>query len=189
MKVLTHQALQAALEETQTGVALLQEGLERQEESVEKFMDLLIDVYRENRKIFLFAPGRSGLVAQAFCSRLAQMGLRAHIVGTLTTPAIGPDDLLILLSSSGKTRLTLFMRDLGRTYGGKLAVITANPDAPLAEGADAVLVVPTLTRRKLPLGSFTEQMIWVLLDGLIVEFLRRLEINEETLAKNHPNLE
>lgn len=184
------EALQGVLEESQIALAQLQAGLEQQQNKIEQFLHLLRTVRNGGRQVFVFAPGRSGLVAQAFCSRLAQMGMRAHTVGALTTLALEPGDLLILMSSSGKTRITLFMAELSQEYDAQLVVITANPHAPLAQRADLVLTVPgPLPEGKLPLHSLSEQMAWLFLDGLVVELLEYLQLDKNTIATTHPNLE
>jgi len=190
MEMLMHGALRRALKESLTGVGRLQESLEQQQDGIERCINLLVEAHDQDRKVFIFAPGRSGLVAQAFCSRLVQMGLCAQIVGTMTTTCLQPGDPLILVSSSGTTRVTRFVADIGRQYGAQLIVITGNPQSPLAQMAEVVLIVPApFPDGELPLSSLSEQMGWVLLDGLVVELLQRLALPREHIARAHPNLE
>ena len=65
------------------------------EELIHKIMDC--------RKVFIYGSGRSGLAGQLFAVRLVQLGLDVHFVGEMTTPIIGPDDLCILISNTGRT--------------------------------------------------------------------------------------
>lgn len=189
MKASMHEALQAAVRETQVGLELLLEGLERQV-GIESFIQALIEAHHDGKQALFFAPGRSGLVAQAFASRVAQLDLRTHLIGSLTALSLKPGDLLILISSSGRTRLTRFIGALGKKYGAKLLLVTADPRSPLGRMADVVLQVPASPKGKiLPLTSFSEQMSWILLDAVVVELLKRLELDESTIAANHPNLE
>ena len=54
-------------------------------------------------RVFVVALGRSGMLARMFAMRLMQIGLTAHVVGDVTTPAIAPGDLLVAISGSGRT--------------------------------------------------------------------------------------
>ena len=53
--------------------------------------------------IFVFGAGRSGLVGKAFAMRLVHLGKTVHFVGDSTVPAITHQDVLVVISGSGKT--------------------------------------------------------------------------------------
>ena len=48
------------------------------------------------RCVFLFGFGRTLLMMKSSAMRLMHLGITAHVVGDVTTPAIGHSDLLIL---------------------------------------------------------------------------------------------
>jgi DNA-binding MurR/RpiR family transcriptional regulator len=50
---------------------------------------------RKARRIACYGVGREGLMMKALCMRLMHLGLDAHFVGDMTTPPLGPGDLLI----------------------------------------------------------------------------------------------
>ena len=47
------------------------------------------------RRIACYGVGREGLMMKALCMRLMHLGLDAHVVGDMTTPAVGPGDLCL----------------------------------------------------------------------------------------------
>jgi 6-phospho-3-hexuloisomerase len=54
--------------------------------------DRLIEAILQAQGIFCTGQGRSGLMISAFGMRLVHLGLKAHVVGEMTTPAIGSGD-------------------------------------------------------------------------------------------------
>ena len=53
------------------------------------------------RRVFVAGAGRSGLVVRAFAMRLMHLGLDGHMVGDMTTPALGEGDLLVVSAGPG----------------------------------------------------------------------------------------
>ena len=62
------------------------------DEEVENFLLKLNDA----GAIFFSAQGRSGFILRAFCMRLMHLGFPVYFCGETITPAIVPDDLLIV---------------------------------------------------------------------------------------------
>ncbi len=77
------------------------------------------------RAVFFDARGRSGLVARALAMRWMHLGLRVHVAGETTTPAIGAGDLLVCLSASGRTAGPLTNAGVARARGARVGVLTA----------------------------------------------------------------
>ena len=63
----------------------------------------LIEAITGCERVFVLGAGRSKLAVDGFAMRLTHLGLTAHVTADTTTPAIGPDDLLIVCSGSGET--------------------------------------------------------------------------------------
>src|SRR4051794_6484512 len=64
--------------------------------------DPLIEAIVAARRIAVYGCGREGLALRGFCMRLFHMGRDAHVVGDMTTPPLGPGDLLIVTVGPGK---------------------------------------------------------------------------------------
>ena len=105
-------------------------------------LDNLAETLSNARRIFVLGAGRSGITLQMTAMRLMHLGLTVHVVGDVTTPAIGPGDVLLMASGSGTTTSIVRGADAAVKAGAKVAVITTAAASPLAALATAVVVVP-----------------------------------------------
>ncbi len=177
-------------------------------EQVSRMIEALEETYRKNnlRKILVMGAGRSGLVAKAFAMRLLHLGYHVYALGETLVPSIGPNDLVVAISGSGRTKLIVTAAEAAKNVGAKIIAITSFPDSPLARLADIVVEVPGRTKiaaeedyfaRQIlgiheplaPLGTLFEDTAMVFLDGVIVELMHRLGKTEEDLKKIHANIE
>ncbi len=175
-------------------------------EQVSKAVSLLIEVYKERKKVLVIGAGRSGLVGRAFALRLLHLGYHVNVLGDTIVPPIGKGDLVIAISGSGRTRLIVTAAEAAKTVGARIMGITSFPDSPLAQLCEVVIVVPGRTKvareedyfmRQIlgiheplaPLGTLFEDTAMVFLDGLVVELMERLGLKEEDLEKRHANIE
>lgn len=158
------------------------------------------EVLRASR-IFATGAGRSGLVVRGYAMRLMHLGLAAYVVGEVTTPAIGGNDLLLAASGSGRTRGVLQIAQSAQAAGARVACITTDRDSPLARLSDRLLVLPashpksgssphagTIASAQ-PLGSLFEQSLWLFCDIHVALLKERLGETEESLFARHANLE
>ena len=53
-------------------------------------------------RIALYGVGREGLMMKSLAMRLFHLGLDAHVVGDMTTPPVGADDLLLVSAGPGR---------------------------------------------------------------------------------------
>ncbi len=193
---------------TMIGIAsyILEAASKISSEQVSKAISILIEVYRDRKKILVMGAGRSGLVGRAFAMRLLHLGYQVNVLGDTIVPPIGKGDLVIAISGSGRTRLIVTAAEAAKTVGARILGITSYPDSPLAQLCEAVIVVPGRTKvareedyfmRQIlgiheplaPLGTLFEDTAMVFLDGLVVELMERLGIKEEDLEKRHANIE
>jgi len=63
--------------------------------------DPLIGAIVAAKRIALHGLGREGLQMRGLAMRLFHMGLDVHVVGDMTTPPLGPGDLLIVSVGPG----------------------------------------------------------------------------------------
>ncbi len=159
-------------------------------ESVDpKGKDTLIDLIFKCRRIFIYGSGRSGLVGQLFAVRLVQLGFDVHFVGEMTTPILAKDDLLILLSNTGKTSSVVQTAKIARRMGTKVVSLTANGDSQLAKTSDIVLKFDLKTddesKRVTPLGSAFEDSAHLFFECLVCEIMERGDITEKDMRGRH----
>ncbi len=96
--------------------------------------------------------------------RLFHMGLDVAVWGDMTTPPVGPGDLLFVSAGPGYLATTEALLKIARAHGARTALITAQTHAELAPLCDVVTIVPAQTMANdrgdavsvLPMGSLFE---------------------------------
>jgi 6-phospho-3-hexuloisomerase len=156
------------------------------------------DAILEANLIFVTGLGRTGLMARGFAMRLMHLGRRVYHVGDVITPAIQKGDLLIIGSRTGRSEVLQFFEKITHKAKARVAVVTADPSSPVARKADTVLtiddrkVVASRKRRNepyLPLGSLFEQAFLLVMDQVVVDLMKDLDLTERDLAKIHTRFE
>ncbi|MDD3486545.1 MAG: SIS domain-containing protein, partial [Atopobiaceae bacterium] len=96
-------------------------------------------------RVFVAGTGRSLLMIRGFAMRLMHAGLDVSVVGETTTPAIEPDDLLVIASGSGSTSTLVAIARRCKDAGAPLALITTRPDSPIGNLADGIVTIPAVS--------------------------------------------
>ena len=155
-----------------------------------------VDAFRrlvsEARAVFVTGEGRSGLVGRCFAMRLLHLGLTAHVVGGTTTPAFGAGDVLVAVSGSGETDLTCAVARLAAEAGGKVVAVTSARESPLAELANAKLLIPAGAEsgRSAQYGrSLFEQSALIVFDAVAMQLERETSRGRDEMDARHANLE
>jgi len=159
----------------------------------------------KDSKILLIGTGRSGFVGRAFALRLMHLGFNVYVSGETITPALSPEDLVMVLSGSGTTTTVVAQAEVAKKIGSKVVAVTSHPDSPLAKCADDIVVVKGRTKvdqirdyegRQIrgeydnaPLGTMFELSVMVFLDSVIAELMQKLGIHEIDLRRRHANTE
>jgi len=176
------------------------------EEELARFVEVLAEAYENNRKVLIVGAGRSGLIGRAFAMRLMHLGLNVYVLGETITPRLDPEDLVVVISGSGRTHLVVTAAEAAKALGAKVVTVTSHPESPLGKLADLVVYVPGRTKiaevdeyviRQImglhepltPLGTLFENTALAVLDGVIVELMKKLGKSEEELAHRHANIE
>eukprot|EP00850_Spirogloea_muscicola_P013047 SM000087S23329 [mRNA] locus=s87:39667:41183:+ [translate_table: standard] len=108
---------------------------------------LLVDEVLEHRDgaIFFHGVGREGLMMRAFAMRMAHLGLRVHVVGDMSTPAIGKGDLFLASAGPGGFSTVNALLGVAGGAGARTVVITARPEGSASALADSIAVLPAQT--------------------------------------------
>ncbi|QHC71575.1 6-phospho-3-hexuloisomerase [Rathayibacter sp. VKM Ac-2801] len=147
-------------------------------------------------RVFVHGAGRSGLALRMTAMRLMHLGLRVHVVGDATTPAIAPGDVLLTASGSGTTAGIVRAAQSAVDAGARVAALTTAGSSPLAELASAVVVVPAAekldrsgTASAQYSGGLFEQTVVLTGDALFHALWKRSGIDADDLWPRHANLE
>ncbi|XP_059304832.1 uncharacterized protein LOC132056577 [Lycium ferocissimum] len=155
-----------------------------------------------NGRVFLYGVGREGLMLKALCMRLFHLGLSAHCVFDMTTPPIGPTDLLIASAGPGGFSTVDAISKVAKSNGARVVLLTAQPDkGSSVEYASVVAYIPAKTmaddddngdkeeREVLPMGSLYEGAMFVLFEMVVYKLGQVLKQSPETVRARHTNLE
>ena len=108
--------------------------------SIDKAVTVLVEAYRQNRRIEFFGVGNSGVVAQDAQHKFFRLGVNtvAYSDGhmqVMSASLMGPGDCVVVISNSGRTRDLMDACDIARKNGATTVVITAS-GSPLASAGD-----------------------------------------------------
>ncbi|MFP3950522.1 MAG: 6-phospho-3-hexuloisomerase [Candidatus Bathyarchaeia archaeon] len=169
-------------------------------------LDAFLEARCEERKILVVGSGRSGLVGKAFAMRLMHLGFNIYVMGETITPAIGDDDLVLVISGSGSTTLPLTVAEKAKSIGARVIAVTSHPTSPLGVVADLVVNLPgrEVTAREdeyhsrqilgnheplSPMGTMFEDSCMVFLDSIIAELIVRVGMSEDAMKSKHATIE
>ena len=164
-------------------------------------VEQMIQCITESNSTFIVGSGRSELVGKAFAMRLMHLGFTVHVVGDVTTPALTQEDCLIAISGSGETKTVTLAAETAREVGTKVVGITTDPRSTLGKNSDVVVNIDSKSKVPwkyytshvlkgnyddlTPMGTLFEDSTHLFLDGLIAEFMVRLNKKEDDLQRLH----
>lgn len=148
------------------------------------------------RKIALYGVGREGLMMRALTMRLYHLGLDAHPVGDMTTPALGSEDCLVVSAGPGFFATVEALVNVAEANEARVVLLTANLESQLRSRADVSVVLPARTMDDttdsaaiLPMGSTYEGALFLFSEYLVSRLQKTLAVPEEFMRHNHTNLE
>jgi 6-phospho-3-hexuloisomerase len=163
------------------------------DEAVEDFIQRILNA----KSIFFAAQGRSGFILRCFCMRLMHLGLQVYFCGETITPAIGGDDLLIVLSGSGETASTLeAVRSAGRCNAATCAIL-GNLDSGIGALVNVSIHLPGTTKLCRDIeppslqmaGSLFEQSAFLFLEAVVLNLYRQRKKDVDRISSRHAVIE
>jgi len=164
-------------------------------ESYEKAVNLLHErIHKDGGTLITSGMGKAGLIAMNIATTFSSTGTPAYFLHPSEAQhgdlgIMRPNDLLLLISNSGKTRELIELVSLakGLTPDVKLIVITSNPASPLAEIADVCLLTGA-PEEVCPLGltpTTSTTVMTVIGDLLVVSVMKIIGFTNDDYAKRH----
>jgi len=146
--------------------------------------------------IFVLGAGRSGLALRMTAMRLMHLGLTVHIVGEVTTPAIGRGDVLLVASGSGTSQAIVRSAQTANDVDAVVITLTTATNSPLADISSIVVEVPAAekqdraaTKSVQYAGSLFEQAVVTIGDAFFHSLWLRSGQSADDLWPRHANLE
>lgn len=151
-------------------------------------------VHRRHGKLVTSGMGKAGQIALNIATTFSSTGTPATYLhpGEAQHGDLGvlqPDDVMLLISNSGKTREIVDLVALARGLYDNIPmiVITGNADSPLAELADVTLLTGGAPE-VCPLGmtpTTSTTVMTVIGDVLVVNTMKAIGFTREEYAKRH----
>ena len=161
------------------------------------------------QRVFLVAIGRVNLSLQCFGKRLAHLGIKVELVGSLTEKPATSKDLLIVASGSGESLIPVQIVKKAKSIGCKIFLITSAKKSAIKKMANFYVEIKTPTKNDIskslneslydraskmqksvqPMSSLFDQALHIYGDIVSLEIIEKLKINKNKLWKHHANLE
>jgi len=160
-------------------------------------VDALIEILAKMNRVVLYGVGREGLMMKALAMRLFHLGLDAHVVGDMTTPPVGKNDVLMVSAGPGYFSTVEALMGVAQSSGAKTICFTAQPGGKVPQNADLVVVLPAQTMADdtkkptsfLPMGSLYEGVQYLFFEYLVLLLRDHMEVIPEQMRHRHTNLE
>lgn len=162
-------------------------------------VERLVDAIATAKSVYVAGAGRSLLMLRGFAMRLMHLGLSAHVVGDVTTPALAAADILIFGSGSGETGGLVNVANKVKKIGGKIGLISVFPESTLGRMADVAVRIPSYSDKIPPspdnkpstlhCGSVFEESLLLLCDAMIETLAKKMNVPTDRSFARHANLE
>lgn len=160
-----------------------------------KTIDILYEhVHRRGGKIIMSGMGKAGQIAVNMATTFSSTGSPAVFLHPAEAQhgdlgIVQPNDVMILISNSGKTREIIELIDLTRRLYDNIPfiVITSNTESQLALEADVVLATGN-PKEVCALGltpTTSTTVMTVIGDILVVTLMKRINFSNAEYAKRH----
>ena len=164
-------------------------------DAYEKAVNLIVDqIHNKKGKLVTSGMGKAGQIASNIATTFSSTGTSACFLHPSEAQhgdlgILRENDLMILISNSGKTREIIELVDLARNLipDIKFIVITSNQESPLAKEADICLLTgdpkEVCTLGLTPTTSTT--VMTVIGDLLVVSTMKAIGFSSAEYAKRH----
>jgi arabinose-5-phosphate isomerase len=163
--------------------------------SYEKAIGLIVEkVHNQGGKLITSGMGKAGQIAMNIATTFSSTGTPAFFLHPSEAQhgdlgIMRENDMLLLISNSGKTRELIELIDLARGLitDVKFIVITSDPESSLAKAADVCLLTGS-PQEVCPLGltpTTSTTVMTVIGDMLMVSVMKKIGFTSADYAKRH----
>jgi arabinose-5-phosphate isomerase len=165
------------------------------DENFEKAVEIIYQkVHQEKGKLVISGMGKAGQIAQNIATTLSSTGTPSIFLHPSDAQhgdlgVLAPNDVLLLISNSGKTREIMELIDLTSNLYPEVPylVITGNPSSEIAEKSKACISTGN-PKEVCALGltpSTSTTVMTVIGDALMVSLMKKIGFTSADYAKRH----
>lgn len=160
-------------------------------------IDELVEMVRTSERVFFSGVGRVKPSLEAIAKRWYHLNIETVVVGQITEPPIGKNDLLIVGSSSGESIIPLSIAKIAKSFDAKIVHIGFNENSSMNKYSDLFIRIPASTKLKVegeikslqPMTSLFEQSLLIMGDIISMQLIELDSNNKGDLRLRHANLE
>ena len=159
-------------------------------------INLILDIHKNDNRIFVYGAGRSGFIGRCFAQRLMHLGIKSCFISDAVTPQYTEKDLLIIISGSGVTTSSVAIALKSNKIRGKLALFTANPNSIIGKISNITIEIKgkskdvAMSEKSLaPYTSLFDISTLSVLDSICGTLMFQLGVTEADINKRHATLE
>lgn len=170
------------------------------EKKIDEFVEFL--AHKRCANICAYGAGRMGYGLRAFIMRLIHLGYHAYWYTDTTIPHMGPDDVFLFSSASGKTQTVVKLAEIVKEKAGShIASITGDDKSPLAQLSNTVIKFkgcnnglnsensPDKINSIQPMTTLNEQTAFIFFDLVSLKLMEKLNEDNNTLSFRHSIIE
>lgn len=164
--------------------------------SVLNLINFILETYQGKNRVFVYGAGRSGFIGRCFAQRLMHLGINSCFVSDAITYQYTKKDLLVLISGSGETTSPMAIAQKAKKIGGKMALLTGNPDSTIGKLSDCVIKIEgkskdvAVSQKTLaPYTSLFDISALSVLDSIGGTLMSILGVTEADIDKRHASIE
>jgi len=163
---------------------------------VHQLLYLIMQTNTNESRVFIYGAGRSGFVGRCFAQRLMHLGVNSCFVSDAVTHQYTDKDLVIIISGSGETTSPVAIAQKARKIGGKIALLTGNPDSTIGKLSDCNIKIEgkskdvAISQETLaPYTSLFDISTLSVLDSIGGTLMNILGVTEADIDKRHASIE
>ncbi|MBD3256012.1 MAG: SIS domain-containing protein [Candidatus Lokiarchaeota archaeon] len=161
-----------------------------------QLIDLILDLNDANARVFVYGAGRSGFIGRCFAQRLMHLGINSCFVSDAVTHQYTKNDGVIIISGSGETTSPVAIAKKARDIGGKIVLLTGNPQSTIGNISDLIIQIKgkskdkaTSQRTLAPYTSLFDISTLAVLDSIGGILMEILEVTEADIDMHHATIE
>lgn len=160
-------------------------------------IDSLANALVDARRVFLHAVGRVLFSLECLGKRLNHLGIDCQVVGAMDEKPIGPEDVMLIASGSGESKLPAEIARIAKSKGTKLALITSANESTIKSLSDVVVHLPCPTKKEPTRGvksiqlmsTLFDQSLHIFGDALALRIQESKQLSRDAVWQRHANLE
>ncbi len=159
-------------------------------------IELILQVYNSNNRIFVYGAGRSGFIGRCFAQRLMHLGIKSCFVSDAVTYRYSSKDLLVIISGSGETTSPVAIAKKAKEIGGKVVLLSSKPKSTIGELSDYTIEIKgkskevALDQQTLaPYTSLFDISAFAVVDSIGSVLMEKLGVTEEDIDNRHASIE